>query len=1107
MALVDDMLCPITPPVITPTLPTAAPQSAEQLTMEELCALASGIDIDPGEPVTPQPAEWIVYATCQPSHPVISPWPRTPDEYPNKDAMEEAGVTSDKVIIWSEHRYPHYLVFNSHDHFASWEDKQPVSERCYHETILTDERHMLIDIDGADLPESKRAEVTEVFVQAFKDVMFVESGQIDTDLAIIDSSGPSAAKNINKYSIHIRSVDVSATAAYCHYMAQCIANAVKYTHPGYEKYVDLGIYKSTQNIRCVGSTKPNDARHSRIANPQNIGLNQTWLSGPAKYHVGPISAPEPAAEDPEFDITKITDEGLRRVLDAATKDGCIEGYKPRPRQNGNWFEFNKIRGITPPPCSICKEVHHTDNALIITIQGNTIMRGCRQDKTKTWLPIGELGAGDVEIVKKTPPRTVGQRMEGLLKARLRPYREAVKYSPEGREYASEKMLDYPFELVMGADGKRWSTLVVKAAKGVGKTEALRRWVDQHHENSTIIALTHRETFAGELSRQFNGFTHYKTIEDKAISLAKYSRLIIQMESLHKLNFEGQQGEILLILDESESIHRQLSSKLFKHFDQAFENFCTLINEANHVIALDAHISHMTLNLLADRYGPKKLIHNTFVPPGIKYKLTPDKDAWYAKLKDCLEAGKKIVVPTNSATEAATIANWLGKEYPLMTVKLYTGATDRGAKMADIENISEAWKVDVLIYSPTITAGVSFKEKWFDMVFGFFRVGSSPAAECDQMLGRVRDLADKEGVLFIDMSSLEGRLTREQIRDQVMNSRAIACSREWNRANLTFINKRAGDEWTKEVKDQRYFDIWLSNELTTNHSRAAFAREMICLLQQTGCGLEILQVPAVDAPMEEIGAAKEQVMEAKHQATVNAPEVDHEGDEYEKLRDKVDKTPEDDARLHADWLTRVYGVKKEDITVDWCKRYDNPRTIDRYQALDSVAGCREHRGETTDMLADPAQLYLSRLNARKVIDEANWTQFGGRPSDLDRAFHFEKHRIAHEFLMACGYNTLHDTSIIQKGQLEANILAKAEYFNSTFDHVKATFRTRGGKPNFHVGNIGPILRYINSVLTSQYDIKIAAQSRANRERNNFMIFRSDLYQMAMKRPEPPAVVNE
>lgn len=1077
--------------------PQVATEQAPQFTNDELMELL-GPDYEAAlvpPPASPPAAE----PTREPRHCCVTPFTHNPASYPA--LADIGGLTETQVVIHTEYPYRHFLVFDSYDHFASWANKQPLDQRCYHEVVRTDVRHMFIDVDAADIPRADWDTATARFVEAFKEVIFNQSGYNlnKCDMALVSSSGYSTLKQADKYSLHIRAVDYSASAASCLYLAQMIAQFLG----EWGRYVDLGVYKSTQNVRCVGSTKLGDNRHSVILNPTDIGLNDTWIGSPAKYHIGPFGDPGEPAKGREFDITDISDQGIGRVLEIAGKD--IEGYRFRHKK-GNLLSFNKLPG-DPPACPICHEVHHNDNALFIVVQGTKIKRGCNQDKSKPkqLIEIGDLAAGDVETAQKAPVPLEKpiQRVERLTRVKLTAHREPVKYKYEMHKTDIEKMTDYTFELTTSPIGKRWSTLVVKAAKGLGKTEALVRYIDQHHENSTIVALTHRETFAGELSRQLKGFTHYKHIQGKSIPLAQYRRLIVQMESLHKLTFDGLKGELLLILDESESIHRQLSSKLFKHFDQAFENFYTLITEANHVVALDAHISHMTLNLLGTREGPKQFIHNTYKPPGMKYLLTPDKDAWYAKLSDCLNAGKKIVVPTNSATEARTIEKWLNYEYPDKTVKLYTGATDRTTKMADIENISEAWKVDVLIYSPTITAGVSFKEKWFDMVFGFFRVGSSPAAECDQMLGRVRDLADHEGVLFIDMSSLECRLTREQIRAQVINSRVIACSKEWNLANLTFINKRDGEEWVREVKDQRYFEIWLSNEVVANHSRAGFARELICLLQQSGCVLETLVAPAVESPMKEIAEAKEQVIEAKHQAIVDAPEVDHEGDEYEKLRDKVEKTPEDEARLHADYLRRVYNIKKEDMTVDWCKRYDNPQTIGRYLAIDAVVGYRQPDIVNPEP-TDPAELYKRRLAERKVIDEHNWKQFGGRPSDLDRAYHFEKHRIAHEFLVACGFDTLHDTSIILKDQLEANILARAEYFNSTFDHVRATFRTRGKKPDFHIGNLNSILGYINSVLTSQYDIRIGIESRSRNQRNNYMIFHNDLYQLAMRRPAPPVV---
>ncbi len=80
------------------------------------------------------------------------------------------------------------------------------------------------------------------------------------------------------------------------------------------------------------------------------------------------------------------------------------------------------------------------------------------------------------------------------------------------------------------------------------------------------------------------------------------------------------------------------------------------------------------------------------------------------------------MPCNVATVAKSVHHIVTTEFPHLSqsVCLYTQDTNVGKKFKDIRNIQEAWrKYKVLIYSPTIMAGVSFEMEHFDVLFGYF----------------------------------------------------------------------------------------------------------------------------------------------------------------------------------------------------------------------------------------------------------------------------------------------------------------------------------------------------------------------------------------------------
>lgn len=62
---------------------------------------------------------------------------------------------------------------------------------------------------------------------------------------------------------------------------------------------------------------------------------------------------------------------------------------------------------------------------------------------------------------------------------------------------------------------------------------------------------------------------------------------------------------------------------------------------------------------------------------------------------------------------------------------------------DFCDVNNAFSVaDVLIYTPALTAGVSFEVKHFDYMYGLFDHTSCSAEICSQMLGRIRDIKHK-----------------------------------------------------------------------------------------------------------------------------------------------------------------------------------------------------------------------------------------------------------------------------------------------------------------------------------------------------------------------------
>jgi hypothetical protein len=167
-----------------------------------------------------------------------------------------------------------------------------------------------------------------------------------------------------------------------------------------------------------------------------------------------------------------------------------------------------------------------------------------------------------------------------------------------------------------------------------------------------------------------------------------------------------------------------------------------------------------------------LVRNTYQrAQDFEYKLTVDPTQWRAALDQDLADSLHIVIPINSAKEAKALHKDILAKYPNKSVKIYTGDTDQKVKKQDIANIAAEWSAcKVLIYTPTITLGVSFKLDNFDKIYGWFNHLSCSVLACDQMLGRVRSISMNTAVIYLDHAASQIRLSAREIRNSMLTSR-------------------------------------------------------------------------------------------------------------------------------------------------------------------------------------------------------------------------------------------------------------------------------------------------------------------------------------------------
>ena len=289
-------------------------------------------------------------------------------------------------------------------------------------------------------------------------------------------------------------------------------------------------------------------------------------------------------------------------------------------------------------------------------------------------------------------------------------------------------------------------LVLAAQKGMGKSKAVRAILDTIPRKSTILNITFRRVLARGVAASIpNGKTYLEETKSTHFSPKTHPSLTILINSLWRV--EGRYD--VLILDEWVSILEMLASDLICPMSRVriLDALVRLMEDARLVIVADALLDEPSLQLLDETLPSDtfvRALHYTHQPHAEHtYTFHQGLDSWQNHLLRCLARGERIVVPCLTRAFALRIEGIVRERFPKRSVLTYVA--DSAHDMEDhMKHIHRAWKVDVLIYSPVITAGCSFEVRGhFDRCFLYAFQGTASVRSALQMTMRVRDLVHKD----------------------------------------------------------------------------------------------------------------------------------------------------------------------------------------------------------------------------------------------------------------------------------------------------------------------------------------------------------------------------
>jgi hypothetical protein len=341
-----------------------------------------------------------------------------------------------------------------------------------------------------------------------------------------------------------------------------------------------------------------------------------------------------------------------------------------------------------------------------------------------------------------------------LRFNVKPQKELVETIKINKQYLTKQIddkLEIDDDLVPYFDdmfiNKKYKSINIKSPYGSSKTQLIKKVIENYNPKK-ILWLSFRQTLSDDIENNFKelNFKHYQT------SKLDVDRLIIQEESLLKLQsyeeiIEGDDRVIenithtydLIMMDEVESLLNQYHSQATfgSKTKETFEYLEALLYKCKNIISLDGDLGDRSKCFLM-KFDNYLFIENLHKNNNKVLNITDSRTEFDNEMYELLKQGKKIAIASMTSKDATDYKNLFLEKYPKLKIGIYISSTDCKSKK-DLKNVIDKWsELDVVIYSPTITAGVSFDvKKYFYKIFGVISCGSCCPRDFYQMLARIR----------------------------------------------------------------------------------------------------------------------------------------------------------------------------------------------------------------------------------------------------------------------------------------------------------------------------------------------------------------------------------
>jgi Origin of replication binding protein len=1004
------------------------------LTLDDIESLAAGLPEVPFEP----------------ENPIIARKALSKNElqalYTIQTYNESNIVAHDGVIAWhSEKKY--FRHFETHQNFIDFILGSDPATCYWSEKIYgTQPQKLRIDYDS----KGERAD-PEIISDTLRTLFRELYGQYLLPCEVITCDMSDATKQ----SLHIIIDGYYVTS---NIEAKYFAEKLKARLGDKGAAIDLQPYSKSAGLRAVLNSKCVDGAPARTKMPPpRVELINTLIT--YVHLCQPLQKIVPVQEKIQAHIN-------------LTGDKLVEYVKAIPAQYTTGFEFRKIIGsfihftrTEPMKCLLSDEVHHRDNTLYGVVVTGGIKLKCRHCTGCVVVPC------EVKVKVIKPRRNSDGKSKRIIAICGKHVTENELKANNVYKYTGDKNQhgDMMNELPSGdaPDAKIPGTVFVRAQMGVGKTSALRRFIDRTPPKS-ILAVSFRVSFTAGMCQKFD-LTSYKMINGM-INVVNNPRVMVQCESLHKINPAPAPYD-MLILDEVQSILQQMFSHgTHRHIMRSWAILEHMIKSARIVVCMDAHIDQSTIDLITQIRGGSSVLHiNNAVPRMSRHKIIEKKSSAVAMIMSLLEQGQHVVVPSASCSLAEKIFAMAKKAYPQKSIKIYTSKTPDDVKARDFADVNTSWAGhDLLIFTPTVLAGLSYTRCDYHVAVCLWNDTSVDIFGSLQMMGRVRDIASGIYYHYISERGAELPETSDDLLQYIEESYENFVREDGPEYDIVgfYADGRV------KINDSARFRAWLGVQARLNYSRNNFLEAFVRELKLTG-GEVSLHVEDEDlARGKLVNVQLRQIGDEISVATAEAAAVARElsADDYDEVISQDHNiTDEDHAAIEKYNFRRFYKYDRE-ITPGLLLKYGKLRLKCQY--------IRRKRLRVEN--GGPEEGLRSIVNG--VIAAGNVT--GVRVEHIKSVFDVNRDKYA--FLLMKIFGPPFDTTyVLTRAQLIEKLKLYQELLTRECTKICGVFGVRSvalpkiGDDDY----VKRMLDFINGKLDAQYGVKIKA---TDNNRNNYKL---------------------